>query len=286
MHLCGAIVNVVSVGGEDGEGLEHVRSGGLRERVHPVRVEICHAKVRFLVEDLHPLSGCRMQGRNDDVGGKNTETPFGMDLSVNGGGDHGRIPERELTELSVPVEDCAAALAAEVEHGQVAAPLGVDMAVHALVFSMAPVRKDARVEILQIPLLDFQVIPDFETGLDAPVGQIRIDAVGRYVDVPGAGNDLSIVSPDCMYLDIAACSCGEQGCPVFLLPHHFAAFEYPGVVAGGEEGLEAGSGRVGIVEIQRRNIAGDGNVLVIRIDMGDSPGVWSEGTRVELSAAG
>ena len=227
-----------------------------------------------------------MHGRNDDVGGKYTETPFGMDLSVNGRGNHGRIPERELTELSVPVEDCAAALAAEVEHGQVAAPLGVDMAVHALVFSMAPVRKDARVEILQIPLLDFQVIPDFETGLDAPVGQIRIDAVGRYVDVPGAGNDLSIVSPDCMYLDIAACSCGEQGCPVFLLPHHFAAFEYPGVVAGGEESLEAGSGWISVVEIQRRNIAGDGNVLVIRIDMGNSPCVGTKGTSVELSAAG
>ena len=122
-----------------------------------------------------------MHGRNDDVGGEYTETPFGMDLSVNGGGDHGRIPERELTELSVPVEDGAAALAAKVEHGQVAASLGVDMAVHALVFGMAPVREHARVEILQIPLLDFQVIPDFETGLDAPVGQIRIDPVADNV---------------------------------------------------------------------------------------------------------
>ena len=187
-----------------------------------------------------------------------------MDFAVDGGGDHGGVAQVELAQGAVPVEDGAAALPAQVEERQVAAPLRVDVAVHAFVLRVAPVGDGARGEGREVPLHDLQVVPDLEAGLDEPVGQIRVHRIRADVQAPGEADRAGRAFVGGFHPDVAAFGGGQELLPRMGRPHDFAAAEGPGGAAGAEPGLEALAVGVGVVEIERRNVDRHGDVPVVR----------------------
>ena len=167
-----------------GEGLKYVLPGICREGEHVIAVEICHTKVGRRVVHLHTAVCCGVHGRDYNVGGKHAPAPFRMDLPVNGGGYHGGIAQVQLAQAAAPVQDGAAPFTADVEHRQAPPSLRMDVAIHAPVAGVAPVGNSAGIEVFQIPFLDFQVVPDFETGLYETVGEIPVYRIRAHMNLP------------------------------------------------------------------------------------------------------
>ena len=261
-HRSGAVIHPLPVRGEDREGLEDVRAGGFRESLHPVAVKIGHAQVGGRVEHFHPAVSEGMHARDDDIGREDAVSASRMDFAIDRGGDHRRILERQLPEFPIPVEDGAAALAPEVEHRKVSPSLGVDVAVHALVLRVAPVGDGPGVEGGQVPLDDLQVVPDLESGLDEPVGQVAVDGIGTHVDGPGEGHRTGRGLVLRRHLHIGS---GRQDPGPFLLfPDHIPPPDGHGLPGRRERRHEAGALRIRIVEIQRSDVAGHRNLPVVR----------------------
>ena len=140
----------------------------------------------------------------------------------------------------------------------------MDVAVHAFVAGVAPVGDGVLVEALQVALHDLEVVPDFEAGLDEPVGEVGIDPVRAHVEGPVPPHGRSAGAPGAFHFDVMAG--GEELCPAFFFPADFPAPESHGFRSACEAGHETAAGGIGIVEIERRYVAGNGNILIFRID--------------------
>ena len=219
-----------------------------------------------------------MHARDDDVGRKDAVAAFRVDFAIDRGGDHRRILERQFPELPAPVQDRAAAFPPEIEHRQVSPSLGVDVAVHALVLRVAPVGDGLGVEGRQVPLDDLQVVPDFESGLDEPVGQVAVDGIGTHVDGPSEGHRSGRGLVLRKHLHIGS---GRQDPGPFLLfPDHLPPPDGHGLTGRRECGHEAGALRIRIVEIQRSDIARNRYLPIVRENRRRAVGPFSDGTQV------
>ena len=208
-----------------------------------------------------------------------------MNLPIDSRGDHGTVLQGQLAKRSVAVEDGTASLAAQIEHGQVASSLSVDVAVHAVVARVPPVGDVTGLETFQIPFLDLQVVPYFEAGFDEPVRQIGIDPVRADMDgpLPGYGAIGTSVGRD--NRDVGTCSSFHQACPLLFFPDDFPSPQRYGQAASGENGRETGTVRIGIVEIERCDIAGNGDVGVVREQGRRTVGTRSCRTHIKAPSA-
>ena len=227
-----------------------------------------------------------MDGRDDDIVGEDAVAACRMNFTINGGRDHRRIVQGQFAQLAATVEDGAAALAPEVEHGKVAAPLGVDVAVHAVVAGVAPVGDIAGIEALEIPFLNLQVVPNLEAGLDEPVGEVGVDRVGADVDRPRLADRLSGRPVGGGHFDVGACSGRQQLFPGLLFPDDVASLAGNGHAAGSERSGKVRSVRIGIVEVERGDVAGNGNVAVVGEDGFRPVGAHAGGLHVVRPRAG
>ena len=218
-----------------------------------------------------------MHRGDDDVGREDAEAAFRMDLAVHGGRNHRRIPEGQFAQGAAAVEDGAAALAPEIEHRQVSPALGVDMAVHALVLRVPPVGDGLGVEAFQMPFHDLQVVPDFEAGLDEAVGQESIDRIPAHMDGPAEG--LRPRRRPVLGKDLHVRSRRQHPGPCLFLPDHIPAPDLHGGSGRCEGGHEAGGVRIRVVEVERGDVAGNGDVPVVRENGCRAVGSRPDGTQ-------
>ena len=259
-----------SVGREAREGLERLRRIACHLwQEHLIVVEVCDAEVRHRIIDLQAMALEGMECRDDDVAREDGILTRRVPVTIDGAALHvGRL-ERHLAELAVAVEDGAALLAAQVEEAVLPLVAAVDVAVHAAVAQLVAVGEVARLEALGAALLDRDVVPHLIARLDESIGDEGVDAVGRH-----APRERGILPP----LAVLLCGDGDGGIAALIYINNV----FPAAL--GEDDLVAAAFLLiavsalpacdlylhGVIaaaqhEVERCDVAGQGDVLVVRI---------------------
>ena len=143
------------------------------------------------------------------------------------------------------------------------------VAVHTRVAGVAPVRKNALLEVLYAPFADLYLVPDFIARLNETVRYVRIKLVSRHVHLP-----FEMLLPASFTSKVSA----EEDCitlrrlyeilPQLKVPDHFPAIELTHDVIAGDcsHGLPYAGG--GVMEIKRCYIIRYGHTHIIRVYRG------------------
>ena len=113
-----------------------------------------------------------------------------MEVSIDGSGNHVLILQGQFTELSVAVEDGSSIRSSQVEHGEVAAMVAIDVTIHAGVVGVFMSGKHLLFEVFNVPFSDFHFVPYFVGRFDEAIAQIAVYLV--FADSP---SELGIAYP-------------------------------------------------------------------------------------------
>ena len=146
------------------------------------------------------------------------------------------------------------------------------VAVDALLFHPAA----DKLVVVEVPLAEGSQVPLLQddapvagiAGLDEPVGHVRVDFIGRYFHPEIRKVEPLPVAPDIHGpLDRAAPGAGGHALPGLFRNADFRPPEDKLSARTGKHG-HAGVGRIEDVEIQRRDVAGNDDVRIVRIKGG------------------
>ena len=264
------VVQVLAVGTPEGEHLKLV--GVVLHRTHLAVLQVVEYQVALRVEHLDLVQVARVKRLHGQVSGVGNERQTRVPRRVDAGRERRVGLQVGLDNLSVIVDDRAAQVLAGMELHALRVAVLVVVAVDALAVLLRGaehvVVDDALVVALQATLVDGQLLVCDVAGRDEAIGEPRVDAVGRHVDMERLiAQPLAVALGKHLHADsLVLCSLGQPA-PVGRSGHHLAPFTHR-LLAACSQARHHFVGLVHELEVEGRHVDGNGHIGIVGVDIG------------------